>query len=97
MPDLFDPMRPKRPGAITDEERNRIRRRESARPRGYAAPPGSGPDGKACKDCAHKRLHESGARKRFWKCALIKPTKGAATDILMRSPACSRFEAPGAA
>lgn len=69
------------------------RRRRPAKPRGYAAPPGSGPEGKRCWDCAHRRLTYSNARRRFWKCFLVKWTRGGGTDIKLRSPACSRFAA----
>jgi hypothetical protein len=61
---------------------------------GYAAPPGTGPDGKTCKDCTHKRSMANGA-KHFIKCELRRATwtRGEGTDILARSPACSQFAA----
>ena len=58
--------------------------------RAYADLPGSGPDGKRCKDCAHCSGH--GYRKTFYKCLLLKPTHGSATDIRVRTPACAKFE-----
>jgi len=59
-------------------------------PRGYIALPGTGPIGETCGSCKHI------ARFRKWrKCALNRPrwTGGPGTDILARSPACSRWEA----
>ena len=59
------------------------------RQRGYAAMPGTGPAGETCATC------KNCARFRKWaKCRLIerKWTGGRATDVLMRSPACSRWE-----
>lgn len=64
------------------------KRRKGPIPRGYIAPPGSGPDGHFCRDCRHKTNN-----RRFLKCALVKMTKGAGTDIRAKSPACSRWEA----
>lgn len=60
---------------------------------GYAAPPGTGPEGMACRDCAHKRSMGNGA-KHYIKCELRRTTwtHGEGTDILARSPACSKFE-----
>lgn len=60
---------------------------------GYAAPPGTGPDGKTCRTCAHKRSMGNGA-KHFIKCDLRRATwtKGEGTDILAKSPACSRYQ-----
>lgn len=61
---------------------------------GYAAPPGTGPEGKKCKDCAHKNSMSNGGAKHFIKCNLRRATwtHGEGTDILARSPACSKFE-----
>lgn len=59
--------------------------------RGYAAPPGSGPEGESCRTCARAYsidYHD----KRYWKCALVKQTHGLGTDIRLKSPACSRWE-----
>lgn len=59
--------------------------------RGYADMPGTGPDGETCRTCVHCVV-QSG----FSKCYLMafRWTKGFATDILQRSPACKRWEAP---
>lgn len=63
---------------------------------GYAAPPGTGPDGETCAGCKHhvvKRMargyHKCGLAKHLW-------TGGTKSDIRTRSPACSMWEAlPG--
>ena len=61
-------------------------------PRGYAAPPGTGPAGETCDTCEHVRRIVMG--KAFHKCALAKEkwTHGRKTDVLARSPACSKWE-----
>lgn len=61
-------------------------------PRGYAAPPGTGPAGETCKTCVH---HVGIQMSRtYHKCALTKAcwTGGAGTDIRVRSPACKKWE-----
>lgn len=60
---------------------------------GYAAPPGSGPEGEFCKTCRHIR-RMMGGRKAFPKCALVKWTRGPGTDIRVNAPACSRWSHP---
>lgn len=62
------------------------------KPWGYVCPPGTGPKGHTCGDCRHhvtKRM-----AKVYHKCLLAKGkwTGGRATDILLRSPACSMWE-----
>lgn len=59
----------------------------------YPAPPGTGPEGKCCRHCAHKTYAE-GTSKPFLKCALMRPawTHGYGTDIRARSPACAKFQ-----
>ena len=61
---------------------------------GYAAPPGTGPEDKTCRDCAHKRRLGNYGGKSFLKCVLREATwtHGEGTDILARTPACSKFE-----
>lgn len=62
---------------------------------GYAAPPGTGPEGMTCKTCKHKRSMESqGGTKRWIKCELRRATwtNGPGSDILAKSPACNKFE-----
>jgi hypothetical protein len=65
------------------------RKRKEAKPWGYFAPPGSGPQGHTCGDCEHHYLNR--LAKTYHKCYLAKAkwTGGRATDILVRSPACS--------
>lgn len=62
---------------------------------GYAAPPGTGPEGATCKQCQHKTsFGNSGGGKHFIKCELRRDTwtHGEGTDILAGSAACSKFE-----
>lgn len=63
--------------------------------KGYAAQPGTGPDGETCKTCAHARKCNEGGAKQFYKCVLMERhwTGGYGTDILIKSPACMRWEA----
>lgn len=62
---------------------------------GYAARPGSGPDGRRCKHCEHFAVHENGnCTKKFFKCRLMRHewTNGYGSDIRSNSPACKYFE-----
>jgi hypothetical protein len=61
---------------------------------GYAAQPGTGPADKRCADCKHKRSMGNYGSKSWIKCELRRATwtSGEGTDILARSPACSKFE-----
>ncbi len=63
------------------------------KPSGHAAPPGSGPKGETCKTCRHLVRVQGGA-KRYPKCGMAKGgwTHGRASDVLVSSPACSRWE-----
>lgn len=79
-------------GALTDAERQRLKRRASAQPRGYAAPIGAGPAGETCKSCTHARSSSYRSVKTYWKCALVKPTHGPGTDIRLKWAACARWE-----
>lgn len=76
--------------AMTTAERKRMRRRAGEIPKGYAAPPGSGPEGETCKTCRHHIVKEYA--KRYHKCDLTRQTGGPATDIRVNSPACKRWE-----
>ena len=69
-------------------ERKGKKRRTQAS--GNAAPIGSGPDGETCKTCRH--AYSVKYSKRYWKCALVKPTCGLGSDIRLKWPACSRWE-----
>lgn len=57
----------------------------------YAAPPGTGPAGKTCHDCAFL-THTGHNRNRHPKCGKTQYTHGDATTILTRSAACKHFE-----
>lgn len=63
--------------------------------RGYAATPGSGPEGETCRSCAHSYFVSPNV-KRFYKCRLTPLTRGAASDIKIKSAACSQWKAPEA-
>lgn len=68
-----------------------------ARTKGYAADPGTGPAGKTCKDCAHKRTIRSNSGSKSWvKCAAASErwTNGEGSDIKAGSPACRLFQGP---
>ena len=62
--------------------------------RGYAAQPGTGPEGETCKTCQHKVTCGNYSGKHYIKCKLREAawTNGEGTDILARSPACSKWE-----
>lgn len=88
--------------AIAEKEREEYRRqylamvpvpRKPTAKNGYAHIPGTGPAGETCKTCAHCVSTSNGGRKRFSKCLLRKATwtHGAGTDILQKSPACSKW------
>jgi|ERR1051325_2196584 hypothetical protein len=69
------------------------KKRKPTRPHGYAALPGTGPEGETCGSCAHhcriqfsKVYHKCGRVRHLW-------TGGPGTDILVRSPACNQWEA----
>lgn len=78
--------------ALTPEEKARVFRR-SASPGGYAAKPGTGPDGEDCGTCRHiERIRYA---KTYLKCGLMRHvwTGGPGTDIRAGSPACDKWEA----
>jgi hypothetical protein len=79
--------------ALTPAERKKLFRNTSAR--GYAAPPGTGPEGETCGTCAS--LHRHQMQKTYLKCNRVKWTLGKATDILARSPACRLWTQKGPA
>ena len=82
---------------MTDAERKRTRRRLSQRPRGYAALPGTGPEGETCGSCKHIRRSDTGIRI-YPKCNLNRAawTASQRTDIRVRWPACAKWENPEA-
>jgi hypothetical protein len=74
------------PGSVTTEAAQ-----------GYAAPPGTGPEGETCGSCSHCRVKEGRCRgriRRYYKCAVMLPqwTNRRATDVLIQSPACRQWE-----
>lgn len=71
------------------------KKRTTPIPNGYAWTPGSGPDEKRCWDCVYAfKVCAAGT---YHKCKLTKDkhTRGRATDILLRSPACKFFKQEG--
>jgi hypothetical protein len=98
MPDLFGNEVPDR--ALTPLERRRLEARHREGPKyranGYAAPPGSGPDGKTCKGCLWFRRNETYNRT-FLKCgheSAPKWTHSYGTDIRATAPACRHWADP---
>lgn len=88
---LAEPARPVR-GAFRSEQAA-----------GYAAAPGSGPQGETCGSCAHCRVRShrvrskvagGGKERRFYKCGVMFPnwTNTRGSDVLVQSPACKRWE-----
>jgi hypothetical protein len=61
------------------------------------ARPGTGPEGKKCKDCAHYSGYRSGAGRIYRKCALMRHawTRGPGSDIKANWPACAKYAEPG--
>ncbi len=57
---------------------------------GYAATPGSGPEGMTCGDCVHAaRLGYH--NKKYWKCGIGHISHSDASDIRKSAPACRLF------
>lgn len=67
--------------------------RRKSKANGYAAPPGTGPADKRCKDCLHV-FRKTYVAKPVFKCLLQRAIWGKTktSDILARSPACNKFE-----
>jgi hypothetical protein len=67
-------------------------KRREAKPAGYGGIPGTGPAGETCGSCRHH--YRNRLAKTYHKCILarFKWTGGRASDILVRSPACSKWE-----
>jgi hypothetical protein len=61
-------------------------------PKGNAAPIGSGPAGETCGSC--QNCYRVEFSKVYWKCRLVKATRGPGTDIRRKWAACSRWEKP---
>ncbi len=79
---------------VTIEEARRLikkGRRKEPTPSGYAAPPGTGPEGETCKSCKH--IERIALARTYIKCGLfLHPTHGRKTDIKAGSPACKFWE-----
>lgn len=76
-------------------ERAKVERRSrGGAAAGYAAKPGTGPAGETCNTCAHCRVRISRSARRYYKCQLLMShwTDGRATDVVLRSPACAKWE-----
>ena len=89
--------------ALTPDERRSIglsrgqangKRRRTPVPGGYAAVPGTGPEGETCKTCAH--IVRKQMSKTYIKCGLMRErwTGGGKTDIRAKSPACKQWKSP---
>lgn len=77
---------------ITEEEARRLNKRRDPEPKGYAALPGTGPQGEACKTCKH--LYRRQFARTYLKCALMRAywTDGHGSDIKAKAPACRHWE-----
>lgn len=88
---------PERPPKIIPRYDGPRHSRRDPSPNGYAAKPGTGPDGETCKSCTNVRRFSTGdgtlSGKTWNKCDVFKRfwawTSGRATDVLAGSPACS--------
>lgn len=71
---------------------NPTKKRHNTQPKGYAAPPGTGPKDFTCADCAHLARRKLGGT--YIKCGLVaaKWTGGAGTDIKASAAACRYFQ-----
>jgi hypothetical protein len=69
-------------------------KRKDPRPKGYAGIPGTGPAGQTCGSCEHVARLGTGTAKTYIKCKLMERlwTHGRGSDVLARSPACSKWE-----
>lgn len=79
---------------LTEAQAIALMKRKATQPRGYAAPPGTGPAGETCKTCKHRvRLGVRSGRV-FQKCGLNERnwTHGPGSDIRAKAPACKFWE-----
>ena len=60
---------------------------------GYAAAPGTGPEGETCGTCGN-RIYVQYAN-RYYKCKEGYQSSGPATDIRLKSPACHFWKEQG--
>ena len=80
---------------MTPDERKALERRfGKKKPRAKATPadPGSGPAGETCGTCKHRYANMLRSGRKFFKCKLLKPSRGPGTDIRVKTPACARWE-----
>lgn len=84
---------PRAPLVLTDPK---PRGKHYVEPRGYWALPGTGPEGKTCRDCFYY-THKGGVSGTYPKCGRNRArwTGGRGSDILARAPACKGFAEPG--
>lgn len=77
---------------ITEDEAQRKVKARDPQPQGYAALPGTGPDGETCGSCRH--LARVQHAKTYLKCGLMRAywTRGTRTDVRAKAPACRRWE-----
>lgn len=68
-------------------------KRKPTQPNGYAAPPGTGPQGETCGSC--KWLYRNHQSKTYLKCEKNRPfwTGGPGSDIRAKAPACREWGA----
>ena len=68
-------------------------KRKTPKANGYAARPGSGPQGETCGTCQHL-VRVAGGNKSYRKCgfARAKWTHGPGSDIQSRAPACLMWQ-----
>lgn len=66
----------------------------TVRPSGYAARPGTGPEGERCSTCRHCVFRVGTRGSRYYKCRLMEGrwTAGRGSDIAYRSPACHLWQ-----
>lgn len=79
---------------VTVEQARERKKRREPELKGYAALPGTGPEGETCKSCKHYTVRQFA--KRYLKCGLMKAhwTSGRGSDIKASAPACRRWEKP---
>jgi hypothetical protein len=78
---------------VSIEQARAMKGRKTPVPAGYAALPGTGPEGETCGSCRH--LYRRQYAKTYLKCGLMQPywTGGHGSDIRAKAPACRRWEA----
>lgn len=74
-------------------ERARVEHASTVPANGYAARPGTGPQGETCGSCAHCCVKSR--TRTYYKCELVMAnwTASRGSDVLLRSPACAKWTA----